>query len=97
MCVPLKFGSGTRMKIIEAMAVGAIVVSTTKGIEGIDLKNQNPPFIKNNIKEIVNTIFTIITKNKSIKKKSLAQRNYYYEKYSMKKNTQNFIKQNIRF
>jgi len=97
MCVPLKFGSGTRMKIIEAMAVGAIVVSTTKGIEGIDLKNQNPPFIKNNIKEIVNTIVTIITKNKSIKKKSLAQRNYYYEKYSMKKNTQNFIKQNIRF
>jgi|TARA_B110000027_G_C16116041_1_gene300141 glycosyltransferase involved in cell wall biosynthesis len=97
MCVPLNFGSGTRIKIIEAMAVGAIVVSTTKGIEGIDLKYKNPPFVKDNIKEITNIIVTIINKNKIIKKKSLAKKNYYYEKYSMKRNTENFIKQNISF
>ena len=97
MCVPLKFGSGTRIKIIEAMAIGAIVVSTAKGIEGIDLKTQNPPFIKNNIKEIINTVATIITKNNTIKKRSFSQRNYYFKKYSMKKNTEKFIKQNIRF
>ena len=97
MCIPLKFGSGTRIKIIEAMAIGAIVVSTAKGIEGIDLKTQNPPFIKNNIKEIINTVATIITKNNTIKKRSFSQRNYYFKKYSMKKNTENFIKKNIRF
>ena len=39
MCVPLKFGSGTRIKIIEALSLGAIVISTKKGIEGIDLIN----------------------------------------------------------
>ena len=37
MCVPLKFGSGTRIKILEALTLGVIVVSTSKGIEGIEL------------------------------------------------------------
>ena len=97
MCVPLKFGSGTRIKIIEAMAVGAIVVSTIKGIEGIDLKSKNPPFVTDNIKKIRHIVTTVISKNKDLKKKSFRQRNYYFEKYSMKKNTENFIKQNIRF
>ena len=96
MCVPLKFGSGTRIKIIEAMAIGAIVVSTPKGIEGIDLKTKNPPFITGSTKKIISTIVAIINKNKIIKKKSIEQRDYYIEKYSMKKITGNFIKQNIK-
>ena len=96
MCVPLKFGSGTRIKIIEAMAIGAIVVSTPKGIEGIDLKIKNPPFIMGNTKKIIKNIVIIINNNKIIKKKSLEQRDYYMEKYSMKKITENFIKQNIK-
>lgn len=33
--VPLRFGSGTRLKILEAMAMGKAVVSTTIGCEGI--------------------------------------------------------------
>ena len=92
MCVPLKFGSGTRIKIIEAMAIGAIVVSTSKGIEGIDLKVQNPPFIIDNTKKIISTITSIIKKNKIIKEKSNDQKYYYINKYSMQKATRNFIK-----
>jgi len=34
--VPLIFGSGTRLKILEAFAAGIPVVSTAKGAEGID-------------------------------------------------------------
>ena len=33
---PLRFASGTRLKILEAMAMGKAVVSTTVGAEGID-------------------------------------------------------------
>jgi polysaccharide biosynthesis protein PslH len=33
--VPLKSGGGTRVKILEAMALGTPVVSTTKGAEGL--------------------------------------------------------------
>ncbi len=33
---PLRFGSGTRLKILEAMAMGRPIVSTSLGAEGID-------------------------------------------------------------
>jgi glycosyltransferase involved in cell wall biosynthesis len=35
----LAFGSGTRLKILEAFAAGVPVVSTAKGAEGIDAKD----------------------------------------------------------
>jgi len=34
--VPLRVGGGTRLKILEAMALGTPVVSTTKGAEGLE-------------------------------------------------------------
>jgi glycosyltransferase involved in cell wall biosynthesis len=35
--VPIRQGSGTRLKILEAMALGVPVVSTSKGAEGLDV------------------------------------------------------------
>ena len=35
--VPLRAGSGTRLKIIEALAMGCPLVATTIGAEGLDL------------------------------------------------------------
>jgi glycosyltransferase involved in cell wall biosynthesis len=35
--VPLRLGAGTRLKILEALAAGRPVVSTTVGAEGLDL------------------------------------------------------------
>ncbi len=35
MVAPLRFGGGTRLKILEAMALGTPVVSTAKGAEGL--------------------------------------------------------------
>lgn len=35
--VPLRRGGGTRLKVLEALALGTPVVSTSKGIEGLDL------------------------------------------------------------
>lgn len=34
--VPLRMGSGTRLKVLEAMAMGKAIVSTTRGAEGIE-------------------------------------------------------------
>ncbi len=34
--VPLRMGSGTRLKVLEAMAMGKPIVSTPRGVEGID-------------------------------------------------------------
>jgi polysaccharide biosynthesis protein PslH len=37
--VPLRHGGGTRLKILEAMALGTPVVSTRKGAEGLDVRD----------------------------------------------------------
>jgi glycosyltransferase involved in cell wall biosynthesis len=37
--VPIQEGGGTRLKILEAMALGTPVVSTTKGAEGIEARH----------------------------------------------------------
>jgi glycosyltransferase involved in cell wall biosynthesis len=39
--VPIRAGGGTRLKILEAMALGRPVVSTTIGAEGLDIMDGN--------------------------------------------------------
>ncbi len=39
--VPLRIGSGTRLKILEAMAMGKTIVSTSVGCEGLDVKHDD--------------------------------------------------------
>jgi glycosyltransferase involved in cell wall biosynthesis len=43
--VPLRAGGGTRLKILEAMALGRPVVSTTIGAEGLDVLDGTHLFI----------------------------------------------------
>ncbi len=38
--VPLRVGGGTRLKLMEAMAMGKAIVSTSLGCEGIDVSHQ---------------------------------------------------------
>ena len=38
--VPLRAGGGTRLKILEAMALGRAVVTTSKGCEGLDVRHR---------------------------------------------------------
>jgi glycosyltransferase involved in cell wall biosynthesis len=37
---PLRYGGGTRLKIIEAMASGLAVITTTAGCEGLDVRHE---------------------------------------------------------
>src|SRR5205085_11022658 len=37
--VPIRFGGGTRLKIVESLAMGTPVVSTTMGAQGLDLQH----------------------------------------------------------
>jgi glycosyltransferase involved in cell wall biosynthesis len=37
--VPLAIGGGTRVKVLEALAIGVPVVSTTVGCEGLDVND----------------------------------------------------------
>jgi glycosyltransferase involved in cell wall biosynthesis len=45
-CVaPIRIGGGTRLKILEAMALGTPVVSTLKGVEGLQVKHQHDVWV----------------------------------------------------
>ena len=94
LCVPLKFGSGTRIKIIEALSLGTIVISSKKGIEGINLKKTNPPFITDGDKNFINKILNVIKNNKKFKSKSNNSKKFYVENYSMKNILKKFINEN---
>jgi glycosyltransferase involved in cell wall biosynthesis len=39
MVVPIRIGSGTRLKILDAMAMGKAIVSTSVGCEGLNVEN----------------------------------------------------------
>lgn len=38
--VPLQSGGGTRLKVLESMALGTPVVATSKGLEGLDVRDR---------------------------------------------------------
>jgi len=46
--IPLRVGGGTRLKILEALALGTPVVSTSKGAEGLDLQDGKHLLIADN-------------------------------------------------
>jgi glycosyltransferase involved in cell wall biosynthesis len=41
MPIPLRAGGGTRLKVLEGLAVGLPIVSTGKGVEGLDLRPEH--------------------------------------------------------
>ncbi len=58
--VPLLQGGGTRLKILEAMAAGCPVVSTTKGVEGITCKAGDHLMVVENAQEMVDCLTRLL-------------------------------------
>lgn len=60
---PLFSGSGIRIKIIESMALGRAVISTTIGAEGINIENGKNILIANTAQEYFEAIELLYSKN----------------------------------
>lgn len=56
MVVPILAGSGIRVKIIEGMALGKVVITTSIGAEGLDVENGKNILIANSPEEFVSAI-----------------------------------------
>ena len=61
MIVPLFSGSGMRIKIIEGLAAGNIIVTTSKGVEGIPAQNRKHLFIVNTVSDFLECIDQIVS------------------------------------
>jgi len=66
MIVPLFSGSGMRVKIIEAMASGKAIISTSLGLEGNAARNKQEVLIANNEKEFLSRIDELLAKPEKI-------------------------------
>jgi len=68
--VPLWSGSGMRIKIIEAMALGRIIVTTPIGAEGIPAKDQTDLIIRNEPKSFAQALIDLWENKKLMKEMS---------------------------
>ncbi len=59
--VPLRIGSGTRLKILEALAMGKAVVSTTVGAEGLALQDGKEIFIADEPNPFAEAVTRLLT------------------------------------
>jgi polysaccharide biosynthesis protein PslH len=84
--VPLLHGSGTRLKILEAMACHVPVVSTSLGAQGIDGQTGHDIFIKNDPQGFADSVIQILKSPED--KRWLAQNGYHLvkQKYSLEAN-----------
>ncbi len=59
--VPLRIGSGTRLKILEALAMGKAIVSTSVGAEGLALRNGEEIFIADEPTAFADAVTRLLT------------------------------------
>ncbi len=59
--VPLRSGGGTRLKILEAMALGRPVVSTTVGAEGLDVTDGEDILIADHPEDFIEKTYQVMT------------------------------------
>ena len=88
--VPLLSGSGIRLKILEAMSAGKIVISTTIGAQGIHYNNKNL-LIADNVEQFVSAISIVHQNPDQAQSLQEEARKLIINEYSNQKVIQNLI------
>lgn len=58
--VPIRIGSGTRLKILDAMAMGKAIVSTSVGCEGLNVNDGKDILIANNPEDFADKTISLL-------------------------------------
>jgi glycosyltransferase involved in cell wall biosynthesis len=80
--VPLRIGAGTRLKIIESMALGTPVVSTSKGAEGLQVNPGDNILIADTPEEFSAAVLSVLGSPELRRRLSKAGFQLVREKYS---------------
>lgn len=91
MIVPLLSGSGMRVKIIEGMATGRVVFTTTIGVEGIDAQNGKHIFIEDQPYKLAAIINKVLSDSKLTKETSLKAREFIEKEFGNEQVAQKLI------
>ncbi|HMQ91047.1 MAG TPA: glycosyltransferase, partial [Flavilitoribacter sp.] len=68
MIVPLLSGSGMRAKIIEGMALGKVVITTSLGLEGINAQHRSEVLVADTPEEFIRSIAYCYRKGPELEK-----------------------------
>ena len=88
--VPLRIGSGTRLKIFEAMSMGKAVVSTTIGAEGLPVENGVNLILADSPEEFANSVIMLLRDKALRKRLGAAARHLVETKFSWSSVTHEF-------
>jgi len=91
MIVPLLSGSGMRVKIMEGMALGKIIISTTIGAEGIDYENGKNIVLADSPEEFNKMIKYYLNDQNSAEQVGIQAKKLIKEKYDNKVITEKLI------
>lgn len=58
--IPLRSGSGTRLKALEAAAMGKAIVGTSIGLEGIPFENRHSAMIEDSAPALASSLLTVL-------------------------------------
>jgi len=81
---PLLHGSGTRLKILEYFSCGLPVVSTTVGVEGLDIKSQVNVLIEDDMNEFALKVTKLLKDRALSMRLGKAARELVLNKYDWK-------------
>jgi polysaccharide biosynthesis protein PslH len=81
MIVPLFSGSGMRVKILEGMALGKIVITTTLGKEGIEVTHGQQLLVADTPEEFIEQISLVISGQYDISRISTAAKTFVQDYY----------------
>ena len=82
--MPLRMGGGTRLKALEAMAAGVPIVSTSLGVEGLELGNPSTVSIGETTDELVELCVRLLNDSAIRQQQAARARAVVEEKYSWK-------------
>jgi glycosyltransferase involved in cell wall biosynthesis len=80
--VPLSIGGGTRIKILEAMALGRPVISTSKGCEGLEVIHKKHLLIADDPERFAEHVIRVLKNPEEYFEMSRAARKLVEENYS---------------
>lgn len=92
MIVPLLSGSGIRVKILEGMAIGKTIISTSIGAEGIDCKHNHNIMIADNKNEFALCISKCLENSTFCKQLGNNARKLIHEKYNINQISKELVK-----
>jgi polysaccharide biosynthesis protein PslH len=80
--VPLRIGGGTRLKIVESLAIGCPVVSTTIGAQGLELRNDEHLLLADRPEAFAGAIATLLKDETKRQRLAEAGRNQTLARYT---------------